>query len=131
MTIPAQWWQYGLTIISILFTCLVSLCFYSGRIDKYLLSSYTYVVDMPMSDGTVAMTTMLGETESTEKTPLYRLVDKLISRIFVSIPISCSILYLISNIPGYISPAWFNLVLQILTYGSAALFYIFVREDDV
>ena len=86
---------------------------------------------MPMADGTIAMTTMLGETESTETTPLYQLIDKLISRIFVFIPISCSVLYLISNIPGYITPAWFNIVLQIFTYGSAALFYIFVKNDDV
>ena len=87
---------------------------------------------MPMADGTIAMTTMVGEVESTsETTPSYQVVDKLISRIFIVIPISCSALYLISNIPGYASPSWFNILLQVLTYGSAAIFYLFVKNDDV
>ena len=127
-----QWWWYGLTAVSILFTSLVSLYYYSGHIEKFVKSSYTYVIDMPMADGTIAMTTMVGEVESTsETTPSYQVVDKLISRIFIVIPISCSALYLISNIPGYASPSWFNILLQVLTYGSAAIFYLFVKNDDV
>jgi len=127
-----QWWLYGLTAVSILFTSLVSLYYYSGHIEKFVKSSYTYVIDMPMADGTIAMTTMVGEVESTsETTPSYQVVDKLISRIFIVIPISCSALYLISNIPGYASPSWFNILLQVLTYGSAAIFYLFVKNDDV
>ena len=127
-----QWWLYGLTAVSILFTSLVSLYYYSGHIEKFVKSSYTYVINMPMADGTIAMTTMVGEVESTsETTPSYQVVDKLISRIFIVIPISCSALYLISNIPGYASPSWFNILLQVLTYGSAAIFYLFVKNDDV
>ena len=127
-----QWWLYGLTGVSILFTSLVSLYYYSGHIEKFVKSSYTYVIDMPMADGTIAMTTMVGEVESTsETTPSYQVVDKLISRIFIVIPISCSALYLISNIPGYASPSWFNILLQVLTYGSAAIFFLFVKNDDV
>jgi len=127
-----QWWLYGLTAISILFTSLVSLFYYSGHIEKFVKSSYTYVIDMPMADGTIAMTTMVGEVESTsETTPSYQILDTLISRIFIVIPISCSALYLISNIPEYASPSWFNILLQVLTYGSAAIFYLFVKNDDV
>jgi len=117
--------------VSILFTSLLGLYLYSKRIEKNVKTPYTYVVDIPMADGTVAMTSMMGEVESTDLyTPRYKLVDKLMSRTFVAIPILGALLYLISHLPGFTSPSWFNILLQFITYGSAAILYLFVKNDD-
>jgi hypothetical protein len=46
-----------------------------------------------------------------------------VTRIFIAIVLQCTALYLMSRFPGMESPFWLGIVLQVFTYGSAALFY--------
>ena len=118
-----------MSMLTVLSMIMIGATAHANNIIKKKPEPYSYIVEQPIGD-TVAFTVVTGEDALSEDYQIQiSRFDVIISRIFVSIALLGALSYLISNLPGYSVPRWFNLVIPCFTYGSAAIFYLFVRKD--
>ena len=102
---------------------------YANRISEKRPEPHSYIVEQPLGDSVAYTVVNIEDSLTAEYKVLYSKIDRIISRSFVSIAVLGAATYLISNLPGYTVPGWFNIALPCFTYGSAAVFYMSVNKD--
>jgi len=114
----SSWWMLGLIGSTTLFALLLVL----GAVQRLRYRRIIHVSNgIPIS-------------EPIQKCILRKPSLKLsscVTRIFVILVLQCAVLSLLSQNPASQSPLWLGLVLQGLTYASAFVYYIVIRDKGL